>query len=794
MPSPQQHKGTASPSPARRALDSRAPIPCCVVDVVAGIWWDTDSTKLDYRKGQRIFFLEDGLPLSNAEALRRVAGGDRPPTVYLYNLEEVASAASGGYTLEDALQAGRVPTEDVCRKASVEPAYGQRLCRMMTNEMYEQFRGVAIAEKHWDSAVHTRIGKIRLALDELASPVYDVFGDRELVERLFRDCVIPAELQSELPERAAETSTLWDALCATDTALDFTEYDKIAAEREMAQAELHELLDTLEGYATAASKRARFEDVVSPEDRSDVEACRHSKVTVYQEVVKRLHQLTQLQASPFEGRMQKVLGSVRQLYRQARGRADEAKVPRAFVAALYEIDRQRQFNREFRDAAETFRERLEAARQRELERRAEYGRQHAKHLPKWQIFGGLQMKPCRISKVEPSHGELPDLGGAADLAHRSIVDHMKASQRWDAAAGPVINGSIHLESANVPAFTDDQVSRHADTLADLLLGANAEIGALSAELGAMSIDRDALVARLANSQAELEASRRTTTAAAYVPRDEAGEADVRRSEGESALNEEEVTLHTAVARAETEATKVAELRAQLAVSHARTAHLEAELSDRAERSDQPPLDDDAAPAASSGAKEGSSTAETKRLQDLLAKREAEIIAFKDAAAKAAADRDVALREKERSSCTIGNLSQSITALEKEVVSLRGSQGEASAGGAVADAVEPVTSESSEDRDFICYRGFQTGDRVLFRRQLRGKKTVYAALVARSRNVLMDAQQVDGLISRPFNEVVGTVTDVRDDGDPVEYGLDPGKSFRVLTVKGLLGFDTKGRST
>jgi glycosyltransferase A (GT-A) superfamily protein (DUF2064 family) len=61
-----------------------------------------------------------------------------------------------------------------------------------------------------------------------------------------------------------------------------------------------------------------------------------------------------------------------QLVRRARSRADEARVPRAFVAALFEINRQRDFNREFRQAADAFKERLETARVREIQQRSEY--------------------------------------------------------------------------------------------------------------------------------------------------------------------------------------------------------------------------------------------------------------------------------------------------------------------------------------------------------------------------------------------------------------------------------------
>lgn len=435
---------------------------------------------LEYRRGQRVYFLDDGYPLRDAEPLRKAAASTdvslaRAPTndrlctvgihcpawahqqlatVYLYNLEEVATQAAspGAYTLDEAIATGRVPDDEMCQDARADPEYvcfgvvccgcawrrsgggtasdashssrlhacpryHGKLCSRMTTEMREQYRGLNIAEAHWDKHVRRQADRLRSALAELSSAYYEVFEKRELVDRLFRDCVVPEQLISELPERATGASTLWDVLCSTcvtlacvlkvrtqrpdtlygarrfsEAALDFKDFDRISAERADLLVVVKDLLAALGEQGAAATRRPRLDDIVP--NRNDVDQCRKSKVILYGEVVDRLHLLKQQQASPLEGQAQKVLPRLKadlelvrfsdvrffcqaleraaQLSRRARGRADEARVPRAFVAALYEINRQRNFNREFRRAAETFKDRLEAARQREILRRSEY--------------------------------------------------------------------------------------------------------------------------------------------------------------------------------------------------------------------------------------------------------------------------------------------------------------------------------------------------------------------------------------------------------------------------------------
>ena len=83
----------------------------------------------------------------------------------------------------------------------------------MVTEMHHQFRGLELAEAHWDRHLRRQADRLRAALTELSADFYSVFDMRSLVERLFRECVVPADVLGSLGDGTAGATSLWDVLC-----------------------------------------------------------------------------------------------------------------------------------------------------------------------------------------------------------------------------------------------------------------------------------------------------------------------------------------------------------------------------------------------------------------------------------------------------------------------------------------------------------------------------------------------------------------------------------------------------
>lgn len=114
-------------------------------------------------------------------------------------------------------------------------------------------------------------------------------------------------------------------------------------------------------------------------------------------------------------------------------------------------------------------------------------------------------------------------------------------------------------------------------------------------------------------------------------------------------------------------------------------------------------------------------------------------------------------------------------VKAELEQLRACLGASSSDGGAGPAAAAALSTSREsdegvvERDFICFRGFRVGDKVLFRRRDRGGKQVYAALLAGSRHCYLDRETSETLLAAGgFEEVLGEVTLVADSPcDPSE---------------------------
>lgn len=235
-----------------------------------------------------------------------------------------------------------------------------------------------------------------------------------------------------------------------------------------------------------------------------------------------------------------------------------------------------------------------------------------------------------------------------------------------------------------PPTADVQASTHADALADLLLGANAELGQASSE-------RDGLTGQLEGVRAELEASQQAVRAAAQARADvmdlQAAELvavesqrDSAREEGLKATERAELDARTAVAQAAASAAEAADLRVALDASKAELTA----MTDELER----------CRAGAPRADQASQIGQTADLADQVSQTEQEETAALSPLPLVNADGDA--------------------------------------------AADPVSTEA---RSFICFRGFRVGDRVLFRKKSRGGTSVYAALVAGSLNIYLDCRQV-----------------------------------------------------
>lgn len=235
-----------------------------------------------------------------------------------------------------------------------------------------------------------------------------------------------------------------------------------------------------------------------------------------------------------------------------------------------------------------------------------------------------------------------------------------------------------------PPTADVQASTHADALADLLLGANAELGQASSE-------RDGLTGQLEGVRAELEASQQAVRAAAQARADvmdlQAAELvavesqrDSAREEGLKATERAELDARTAVAQAAASAAEAADLRVALDASKAELTA----MTDELER----------CRAGAPRADQASQIGQTADLADQVSQMEQEETAALSPLPLVNADGDA--------------------------------------------AADPVSTEA---RSFICFRGFRVGDRVLFRKKSRGGTSVYAALVAGSLNIYLDCRQV-----------------------------------------------------